>query len=202
MSKGALKELSDNTFTTNGVRAITAASHRSFNDEAIDAMYLNPGSVIAWAGLKNNIPSGWSLCNGVQLSKTEYADLFTALGGEQSPWGVQTTTFSLPNIPFYGSPVQSNPANELTNGNYRLGLTGGEERHTLNINEMPYHKHGDLRIAGSDEGAGTNGPYVITNNIKYNGINAISGETGYTGSSQSHNNMQPFAAMYWIIKIV
>lgn len=202
MSKGTLKELSDNTFTTNGVRAITAASHRSFNDEAIDAMYLNPGSVIAWAGLKNNIPSGWSMCNGAQLSKTEYADLFAALGGEQSPWGVFSTTFLLPNMPIYGSPVHANTLNELTNGNNRLGLTGGEQKHTLSIEEIPSHKHINLKIAGSNEGAGINGPYVITNNTKYNGINAITGETGNTGGNQSHNNMQPFAAMYWIIKIV
>ena len=198
MSKGALKELSDNTFTTNGVRAITAASHRSFNDEAIDAMYLNPGSVIAWAGLKNNIPSGWSLCNGAQLSKTEYADLFVALGGEQSPWGVQTTTFSLPNIPIYGSPVQSNPTNELTNGSNRLGFTGGEERHTLNINEMPYHSHPVSIELFAEVGA--------TNRVANAGNTAegttYSGYTGYAGGGQSHNNMQPFAAMYWIIKIV
>lgn len=37
-TKTALKAASDNTFTTNGVRAITAASHRTFNNTLIDSL--------------------------------------------------------------------------------------------------------------------------------------------------------------------
>ena len=37
-TKTALKAESNSTFTTNGVRAITAASHRVFNDDLIDSL--------------------------------------------------------------------------------------------------------------------------------------------------------------------
>lgn len=199
MSKATLKALSDSTFTTNGVRGITAAAHRNFNNTSIDSMYVNPGSVLAWAGLVANIPDGWKICNGALLSQTDYSALFTALGGSLSPWGVQTTTFSLPNIPTYGSPVQAFPTNEnVSNGAYKLGLTGGEKDHILTSSEMPNHSH-NLSIPLYSEGGATN---RIANAGTTAEGTTFTGVTGSTGGGSSHNNMQPFVAMYWIIKTV
>ena len=38
------------------------------------------GTIVAWGGSAANIPSEYKLCNGASLSRTEYADLFAALG--------------------------------------------------------------------------------------------------------------------------
>ena len=38
------------------------------------------GSIIAWGGSTANIPSNFRLCDGQPLSRTDYPDLFTALG--------------------------------------------------------------------------------------------------------------------------
>ena len=199
MSKATLKALSDSTFTTNGVRGITAEDHRSFNETAIASMYIDPGTVVAWAGLIAHVPAGWYVCNGTQLSKTTYVDLFAALGGELSPWGVQDTTFSIPNIPIYGSPVQANQyAENVVGGSNKLGLTGGNQTETLTESQIPSHNHG-LRIPTYGETGATS--RIANAGTDYEGTIFL-GATEYKGGGGSHNNMQPFAAMYWIIKII
>ena len=52
------------------------------------------GEVITYAGL--TIPDKHKLCNGQQLNKVTYADLYAAIGGT---FGETTTDFTLPNIP-------------------------------------------------------------------------------------------------------
>lgn len=58
--------------------------------------YLMPvGSVIAYAG--PNIPEGWLLCDGRAVNRTDYSDLFTAIG---TAWGYgnNSSTFNLPDL--------------------------------------------------------------------------------------------------------
>ncbi len=210
MKKSELKTLSDNTFTSNGVRDITAAEHRNFNNNTIDSMYTYPGSVIAWAGLKTTIPDGWLLCNGASFPKTLYPELFAALGGELSPWGVSSTTFNIPNIPIYGSPVMANQSNENTSGVNRLGLTGGSQTHTLTTDEIPQHTHQyqDSYFIEATPNGFSNEDLGTANKYGNSGMDQDNRYIWYRwkdtrpqGFSGSHNNMQPFAAMYWIIKV-
>ena len=56
-----------------------------------------PGTVHAFAGDAENIPDGYLLCNGAAISRTDYAELFAAIGtiyGE----GDEATTFNLPDF--------------------------------------------------------------------------------------------------------
>ncbi|HSY43791.1 MAG TPA: tail fiber protein [Candidatus Acidoferrum sp.] len=57
-----------------------------------------PGSIMAFGG--NNIPAGWLLCNGTNVSRTTYANLFAAIG---TAWGTGdgSTTFNLPDTRGY-----------------------------------------------------------------------------------------------------
>lgn len=193
MKKSELKALSESTFPTNGVKSIVAANHRTFNGDLIDSLYVNPGSVVAWAGLSANIPDGWHVCDGTKLSQTDYPELFAALGSNLSPWGVQTanSTFSIPSLPAMSSPVQT-----LTDAN--LSKSGGEQTHQLSIDEMPRHTHYTNWVIYGENGA--------VNNHLANGGTDVEGTTmklptEYTGGDNSHNNMQPYVQMYWIIKI-
>ena len=71
--------------------------------------------------------------------------------------------------------------------NYTIGDTGGEEEHTLIINEMPSHTH-TTGIQGSSAGAmnaGTSSAQVLFNQSA--GVN-----TTATGGGQAHNNMPPY----------
>ena len=38
------------------------------------------GSVLAFAGDRNKIPSGWLLCNGAEVSRIDYQELFSIIG--------------------------------------------------------------------------------------------------------------------------
>lgn len=57
--------------------------------------YVPAGTVLPFAG--DTAPSGWAICNGDPVSRTDYPELFTAIG---ELWGVGdgSTTFNLPDM--------------------------------------------------------------------------------------------------------
>ena len=54
-----------------------------------------PGTIIHYAG--RTVPSGWLICNGANVSRTDYAALFAAIGTIYGT-GDGVTTFGLPNM--------------------------------------------------------------------------------------------------------
>jgi microcystin-dependent protein len=156
------------------------------------------GEIRLFAG--PNIPSGWFNCEGQWISRTTYAALFAAIG---TYWGVAdgTVNFALPD--FRGRvPVGYNGANAGFSG-FAFAGTGGEERHTLSNAEMPTHAHdmththSYISIGGGNGIASGNGwaPTAAT-------TGGISGGMKSEGGGGSHNTMQPFAVLYYIIKAV
>ena len=83
------------------------------------------------------------------------------------------------------------------NDTYPLGSTGGEATHTLNHEEMPRHSHG---IYGADSRSGNITLDKARFSYKDQGqttsyVSVILG-TEFTVGGQSHNNMQPYLAVY------
>ena len=55
------------------------------------------GAMMEYAGAA--APSGWLLCDGNSYLRADYNDLFTALGGGSSPWGLPDGThFNVPDM--------------------------------------------------------------------------------------------------------
>lgn len=98
--------------------------------------------------------------------------------------------------------------------NYALGDKFGEGWHILLIPEIPAHIHGVIDAGhkhsgqdGTDSKGGSSGtPVLSTVNVKglftYQTQMATTGITiASTGGGSAHNNVQPSAAAYWVIKL-
>lgn len=88
------------------------------------------GSVIPFSG--STIPNGYLLCDGSAVSRTTYADLFAVVGTTYGA-GDESTTFNLPNL--------SGKVPMGSSQDYALGSSGGEETHTLIVDEIASHTH-------------------------------------------------------------
>lgn len=81
-----------------GVSSSLAGLSNQVNSVQTEARRGAPiGSVMLWAGsgIPANVPAGWLLCLGQELSRTQYADLFAVIG-TQFGNGDGSTTFKLP----------------------------------------------------------------------------------------------------------
>lgn len=140
------------------------------------------GVVYPFAGAV--VPDGFLLCDGGEYSRTEYAELFAAIGTAYGS-GDGSSTFNVPNLESRTIIGESD--------NYTLGSVGGEEKHTLTVDEMPRHKH-DVPATDTQK-SGT--AWVIHDVSPYLQDTGV-GST-YTGGDQPHNNMQPYIVMQYII---
>ena len=61
--------------------------------DSADSIRVPPGTIVAYGGEK--APTGWVVCDGTELGKTDYADLFAIIG---TAYGSTTTTFNVPDL--------------------------------------------------------------------------------------------------------
>jgi len=151
-------------------------------------------------------PDEWLFCNGDEVSRSTYADLFAVIG-EAYGAGDGTTTFLLPNFiqrsPMgTGGAVVGYPGN--TDGEFTVTLASGHlPSHTHGVND-PGHTHvlqspftsiiGARPAGGAAASAGTSlsgGAQLTTNTT---GITIQS-----TGANAAHNNLHPVLGVPFII---
>lgn len=144
------------------------------------------GTIIQCAAV--NVPQGWLLCNGASILKNSYLNLYNAIG---YTYGGFDNNFNVPDI--RGRvPIGSGSGAGLTNR--ILGNIGGAERHQLTVDEMPAHTHTE-NISSGNLPIENDTPDVYNNQTS-----SYTGNTGSTGGDQSHNNMQPFIVLNYLIK--
>lgn len=158
----------------------------------------HPGDLMATATATAR--SGWLLCNGAEVSLVDYHDLWEAIGTTYGG-GSEPDLFKLPDLRGRVPVGVDGSAGRLT-ANDALGQSGGAEKHTLSVGEMPSHDHGtdlpstsfvtktdsfdgSVTVGGGGTGVAGNGARVVSQQ---------------KGGGQAHNNMQPYLVINWLIK--
>ena len=183
--------------------------------------YVTPvGSVICFAGA--SAPEGWLFCDGSEVLKSDYLDLFNVI---QNNYGIasDSTKFVLPNL-------QEKMAIGKSGAN-NLGNHGGNQTITLTEGQMPSHSHtGTTTSSGTHShtsnatgGFGGTGlafanGYDTTTSLDYSnnqeinlkttialsindsGSHSHTFTTNTTGSGSSIDIMNPYVVLNYIIK--
>lgn len=96
-------------------------------------VYINPvGSIICYAGQTN--PNGWLFCDGSELLKSDYPDLYAVIGNTYGN-ASNSNYFVLPNL------REKIPVGNSNVTNFNLGNSGGNKTVTLGVNQLPSHQH-------------------------------------------------------------
>ncbi|MFH1810599.1 MAG: tail fiber protein [Pseudomonadota bacterium] len=154
--------------------------------------------ILLFAG--NFAPRGWAFCEGQLLPIAQNSALFSLIGTTYG--GDGRTTFGLPDL---RGRVPISPGNGPGLPGYNWGQKGGSHTETLTVNQIPSHTHA---IGASSQLADDNNPRgripgvarqdAYASSTKADGSMA---SPGSVGGNQSHNNMQPYLAMYYIIAL-
>ena len=144
-------------------------------------------------------PRGWALCNGQLLPINQNQALFSLLGTTYG--GDGRVNFALPDlrgrVPIH------------VGGAHTLGERGGEQAHTLNIQELPTHVHLASATSASattadptanvfaSPSSAVGAAYAPPNNL----VAMAPGMMSNVGGSQAHMNMQPFLTISFCIAL-
>lgn len=165
------------------------------------------GSLILWT--TNIAPPNYLLANGMPYSRNQYPELFSVIGTTFGS-GNGTTTFNVPNT-----------VTKVIQGAFvnTLGLTGGVERVTLDISNLPEHGHtisdpghshtqfmggvvanqdpngarlGDPNVPGPQTASSVTGITVLPSLVNFNG-NTLTGSVPF-------EVLNPFICLTYIIR--
>lgn len=138
-----------------------------------------------------SLPDGWLYCEGDEVAKATYPDLWAVIG---TLWGTAsnpTDNFLLPDMrnrfPLGFSGDASAPV---------FASSGGEQNVTLSLSQIPSHAH---YIYNERSYA----PFAVPGTVGGLGFSGTGGsdtyKTGLEGSGAAHNNMPPYRALSFII---
>jgi microcystin-dependent protein len=147
-----------------------------------------PGALWAYGGA--TAPAGWLLCDGSTVARTTYAALFAIVGTQFNTGGEAGTDFRVPDLRGRAA-IGKGQGTGLVNRT--LGARGGEESHQLITSEIPSHGHA-IPVAGAPGGGFG---FSLLSSVTVNNTAAF---TTAVGGGGSHNNMQPFLTVTYIIK--
>jgi len=161
-------------------------------------------TIMPWSS--SSVPSGFLECNGANVSRSTYSDLFAVIGTTYGA-GDGSSTFGLPdlqdNIPVGKSGTKSLASTGGANTVASTGnVAGSTANATLSTAQLASHNHG---VQGA--------VFTGNNNVKPATNLEISVSTSNTGSGQGHSHnmsatftgdatsvIQPYLTIIYIIK--
>ena len=154
--------------------------------------FLGEIKLVSW----NLAPKGWAFCNGQILAISQNTALFSLIGTRYGGDGV--TTFALPDLRGM-TPVHMGPG-------FALAQRGGEQAHTLTINEAATHNHSAVGSSITGDSDIPAGNYLGAADSFYaplqsNAVKLPPATIASTGGGQPHNNMQPYLVLSFVIAL-
>lgn len=149
----------------------------------------------AWVMRHPDPPSG----DTVRLYRGTLGNLTTYDGGDNNPLGDASG-------PMWEEYTAAQGRFPLSPGTLPSGLvvavgaTGGEERHTLTIPELPAHTHPPLTTANGNTFLGEQNGGASSTQPVGTGTFPRDATTGSTGGDQPHQNMPPYVGVYQIVR--
>lgn len=184
------------------------------------------GSVVEW--YSETIPDNWLICDGKEISRTEYAELFAVLDTTYGA-GDGSTTFNIPNMSSRFAvglnkddtdfnalgKIGGSKSEDITHSHTVPGHTHTTANHTLTISEMPNHGHGlaisggstagqidRVALDGFDQGRWYSTVEPVGGSQPHNHGNT--GSTSLTTDNNTTNTsvstLPPYITVYYIIK--
>lgn len=149
---------------------------------SIEGSSIPRGLIAMWNGTQ--VPDGWALCNGQIVDDLQTPDLS---GKFIVGWSSGNEDYNL------------------------IGNTGGQEKVTLSIQEIPSHVHNfaDAYYIEAYDGIGINGSQWIGNNLYGSSetdrdnshVSLWDHDTRAVGGGQPHENRPPYYVLAYIIKL-
>ena len=181
-----------------------AGSYYATGNYYLDTYVLIPAGTIVQSAAINE-PAGWYNCDGRILTIELHQDLFNAIQFAYSSGNFSVEDLSF-NIPDMRGRVGIGYGTGYGLTNRDLAASGGKETHTLTVDEMPAHSHGSNATGGSAGGlirtTGNNTAVNVDGSSVEPDLYAqtVALSINNTGSDASHNNMQPYLVLRYLIK--
>lgn len=147
------------------------------------------GIIKLWSG--SGVPENYVLCNGGQVSISEYPELYKAIGEKYNTPSTRAGYISVPDLSgrFVVGVDSSDPDYSS------IGNTGGEKKHQLTVEEMPSHTHSYNKIRIETHKWGDNAdnrPFPFYDS---------GAQTGSAGGNQPHENRPPYYVLAYVMKV-
>ncbi len=155
------------------------------------------GEIRMFAG--NFAPVNWMFCDGQSLPIDQYTALYQLL---VRTYGGDSFHFQLPDL------RGRVPIHQDLNSGLNLGATGGFEQVALTVQQLPMHTHslfastmrGNSHIPTDKVTSDSRPVRLYVQDVPMASLNAA--VVTSTGGSRSHNNVQPYLCIHFIIALI